>query len=301
MTDLCLIAGQGRLPEILCSAHPEARVVGPEGDAPDGVETFRLEGLGSFLTDLAASGIRRVCLVGAIRRPVVDLSQIDEATQPLVPRIVAALGEGDDGALRVLVSLIEEAGMDVVGAVDLCPDLLPPCGVLGAREPTERDMRDVKRAMSVLSQTGPADIGQGCVVAGGQVLAVEALPGTDWMLASVGAMRRHVQPAGPAREMNLKSQTLEALGLGGQATGAEPDPAPESLWAPTPAGGVLAKAPKPDQDRRVDMPTIGPDTVRRAAAAGLSGIAIEADGVIVLDAEEVGRAADVAGLWVRVI
>lgn len=300
MTDLCLIAGQGRLPEILCAAYPEARVVGPEGDAPAGVETFRLEVLGSFLSELAASGVRRVCLVGAIRRPVVDLSQIDEATQPLVPRIVAALGKGDAGALRVLVELIEEAGMEVVGAAELCPELLPPSGVLGTRDPTERDTRDVERALSVLSTTGPADIGQGCVVAGGQVLAVETLPGTDWMLASVAAMRRHVQPAGPAREMNLKSQTLEALGLGGGA-GTDPDPAPESLWAPTPAGGVLAKAPKPDQDLRVDMPTIGPDTVRRAAAAGLSGIAVASDGVIVLDRDEVARAADSAGLWVRVI
>ncbi|WP_375262616.1 LpxI family protein [Palleronia sp.] len=301
MTELCLIAGQGRLPEILCKAFPEARVVGPEGDAPEGVETFRLEVLGSFLSELAASGIRQVCLVGAIRRPVVDLSQIDEATQPLVPRIVTALGKGDDGALRVLVSLIEEAGMEVVGAAELCPELLPPAGALGAREPTERDTRDMDRAMSVLSTTGPADIGQGCVVAGGQVLAVEALPGTDWMLASVAAMRRHVEPAGPAREMNLKSQTLEALGLGGQGSGPDPDPARESLWAPTPAGGVLAKAPKPGQDLRVDMPTIGSDTVRRAAAAGLSGIVVASGGVIVLDREDVAQAADSSGLWVRVV
>ena len=92
MTDLCLIAGQGRLPEILRAAYPDARIVGPVGDAPEGVETFRLEVLGSFLSALVESGIRRVCLVGAIRRPVVDLSQIDEATQPLVQRIVAALG-----------------------------------------------------------------------------------------------------------------------------------------------------------------------------------------------------------------
>ncbi len=49
-----------------------------------------------------------------------------------------------------------------------------------------------------------------------------------------------------------------------------------------PPGGLFYKAPKPSQDRRIDLPTIGPDTVTQAAAAGLDGIVIEAGGVMVL-------------------
>ncbi len=66
-------------------------------------------------------------------------------------------------------------------------------------------------------------------------------------------------------------------------------------------GGILYKAPKPDQDRRVDLPTIGPDTVARAAKAGLRGIVIPEGGVMVLDRDATVRAADKAGLflWVR--
>jgi UDP-2,3-diacylglucosamine hydrolase len=66
-------------------------------------------------------------------------------------------------------------------------------------------------------------------------------------------------------------------------------------------GGVLFKAPKPDQDLRVDMPTIGVDTIAAAAAAGLTGIVIETGGVMVLDRAEVAEACDRAGLflWVR--
>jgi DUF1009 family protein len=62
-------------------------------------------------------------------------------------------------------------------------------------------------------------------------------------------------------------------------------------------GGVLVKIAKPGQDRRVDLPTIGPATVERAVAAGLRGIAIEADGVIVLDQPTTIGAADAAGLF----
>jgi DUF1009 family protein len=105
---------------------------------------------------------------------------------------------------------------------------------------------------------GAVDIGQSCVVAAGQALAVEALFGTDWMLDSL-----RLRPDG--------------------------------------AGGVLFKAPKPDQDRRVDLPTIGPSTVAGAAAAGLSGIAIEAGGVMVTDRDRTIADCDRLGLflWVR--
>ncbi|MHA6345196.1 LpxI family protein [Roseivivax sp. CAU 1761] len=66
-------------------------------------------------------------------------------------------------------------------------------------------------------------------------------------------------------------------------------------------GAVLYKAPKPGQDRRVDLPTIGPGTADRVAEKALRGIIVEAGGVIVLEPAEVIRRLDRAGafLWVR--
>lgn len=63
-------------------------------------------------------------------------------------------------------------------------------------------------------------------------------------------------------------------------------------------GGVLVKVAKPDQERRVDLPTIGPDTVSEVAAAGLAGIAVEAGSVLVIRREEVIERADAHGLFV---
>jgi hypothetical protein len=62
--------------------------------------------------------------------------------------------------------------------------------------------------------------------------------------------------------------------------------------------GVLVKAPKPEQDRRIDLPTIGPDTIAEAKAAGLLGIAVEAGGTIAADLDVLVKAADKAGLFV---
>jgi DUF1009 family protein len=63
-------------------------------------------------------------------------------------------------------------------------------------------------------------------------------------------------------------------------------------------GGVLVKVEKPEQERRMDLPTIGPDTITAAREAGLRGIAVEAGATLVLDRDEVIRQADAAGLFV---
>jgi DUF1009 family protein len=63
-------------------------------------------------------------------------------------------------------------------------------------------------------------------------------------------------------------------------------------------GGVLVKIAKPGQDRRMDLPTIGVETVRQALAAGLAGIAVEAGATIVIDGPAVVAEADAAGLFV---
>jgi DUF1009 family protein len=66
-----------------------------------------------------------------------------------------------------------------------------------------------------------------------------------------------------------------------------------------PAGrGVLVKAPKPQQDRRFDLPAIGPRTVEEAARAGLAGIAVIAGGSIVAEPAAVAAAADRAKIFV---
>ena len=58
------------------------------------------------------------------------------------------------------------------------------------------------------------------------------------------------------------------------------------------------KAPKPGQDQRFDLPSIGPQTVTGVARAGLAGIAVVSAKTVIADAESVVREADRAGLFV---
>lgn len=272
---LALIAGTGDLPRLIQDRMvAQGREVLPcalMGNTPElapGTEVleFRLEQLGSLLIELKARGVTSVCLAGGITRPVLDPRAVDAATRPLLEQLAGALRAGDDGALRVALSVFERAGFRVVAAHEVLPELLPTAGVLTSRKPGDLDGADAGRAAGVLAAMGPADLGQSCVVAGGQVLALEAQPGTDWMLDSLAKL--------PSPKV--------------------PEPGPEGR-------GLFFKAPKPGQDRRVDLPAVGPQTVARCAAIGLRGLVLEEGGVMILDQPATLAAAEEAGLflWIR--
>ena len=62
-------------------------------------------------------------------------------------------------------------------------------------------------------------------------------------------------------------------------------------------GGVLVKAAKPTQDRRIDLPAVGLSTVEHVVRAGLRGIAVETGGALIVDRPKMIRAADAAGIF----
>lgn len=267
-----IIAGSGALPSLLARRLEADRrpfvMAALEGYDPDGatnwqVERFVIERLALLFERLEDLGVTRVVFAGAVRRPALDPELIDPMTAALVlPRLLPAFQRGDDALLREVIALFEESGFAVVAAAEIEPGLVPAAGVLTQLRPSEVDKADAERAAAVVEALGAVDLGQGAVVAQGLCLAVETLPGTAAMLEWVA------HEAGRFR----------------------PDPAG--------ARGVLLKAPKPGQELRVDMPVIGPETVRAAAAAGLAGIVIEAGGVMLLDRDATVAAADEAGLFI---
>lgn len=293
MAALALIAGTGDLPAALVARLQAAgrsvlicEMAGFVADVPPDLPrlAFRMETLGTFLATLRDMGVTEVCMAGAVRRPDIDASLIDAATVPLIERLTAAMGMGDDAMLRIFIAMIEDAGLRVIGADEIAPDLLQPPGVPTAGQPDSRHRADAEFATGVIATLGQADQGQACVVRDGQVRAREARGGTDAMLAALCA------PPDPTPMEG--DPLLWAVDLAADLVADSAVPGP---------GGLLFKAPKPGQDRRVDLPTIGPATALRAAEAGLDGIVIAAGGVMVLDAPQVVEILDANGmfLWVR--
>ncbi|MEM1302138.1 MAG: LpxI family protein, partial [Pseudomonadota bacterium] len=182
------------------------------------------------------------------------------------------------------------------GAAEIAPGLIAPAGCLTTSTPTTTDETDAARGQAIIAAMGSVDVGQACVVANGQALAIEALPGTDWMLRSLTV---------PAPQKVGETGTFVDDLLGGAADWLSAAPAPSQVAGPQrvrdpdlPTGGILVKGPKPGQNLLVDMPTIGPATVEGAAQAGLRGIAIAAGSVLILDRAAVIQRANDLGLFV---
>lgn len=268
---LGIVAGSGAFPAAVAeAAGAEGREVVLlliRGFADPALERyphrwFRLGSLGSVTAWARARGVREVVMVGALTRPRVRDLGFDFTMLRLLPRIARLFRGGDNHLLSGVLGLVAEQGFTLVGAHEVAPRLLLPQGVLGARQPSETQQADIARGLDVIRALGPFDVGQGVIVVDGLVAAVEAAEGTDQMLARYGEMRR-------------SGRLRFAAGK-----------------------GVLVKAPKPGQDRRVDLPSLGSQTVTRAAEVGLAGIAFEAGGAIVPDAQALVEAADAAGLFV---
>ncbi|MEP3346034.1 MAG: UDP-2,3-diacylglucosamine diphosphatase LpxI [Litoreibacter sp.] len=285
---LALVTGEGELPKTLMehlrdtgTPYHLCQMEWQDADARDNqpVKRFRIETLGSFIEWLKDVGVDRICFAGRVDRPPLDPSKIDPQTMPLVPRMMQALQLGDDAALRLVLGFFEEAGIQPVGAHEVRPDVLPAVGVLTAKQPSDENKRDADRAVQIIGAMAAADVGQACIVQKGQALAIEAQPGTDYMMQSVLNARLPLPWA--KNPMGISPQS-RAKGI------------PK-------AGGVLVKAAKPGQELRIDMPTIGPDTILRAIQVGLDGIIVEAGRVIILNCDDCVKLADSNNLfiWVR--
>lgn len=269
---LAIIAGRGDLPRRIAERRAEAGlpyllVIFQNcwedwmGVHPN--QRHRFEKAGALFKALARADATHVVFAGAMNRPSIKPWQTDWKGVKVLGRAMALLRQGDDAMLRGFARIFEDEGFAMIGPAEvLGTTMLVQPGALGRVAPNEQDLADAARAARIVAALGPLDVGQGAVVAAGVCLAVEAIEGTDLMLARIADL-----------------------------------PAERRASAPPPCG-VLFKGPKPDQDRRMDLPTIGSSTARAAAAAGLNGIVAAAGDTLLIDEGETRRVADEAGLFV---
>ncbi len=239
---LAVVCGGGSLPiEVARAAQRQGRrvvLLALRGSAdPQFVAAFphHWVGLGQFghaCRHAKAEGCRDIVMIGSVVRPHVRDLRLDFFTLRMLPRVVRAFQSGDDHLLSSIATMFEEQGFRVLGAHEVAPDILMPQGPLGSRQPSEIDRLDIQRGLALLRATGPFDVGQAVIISDNRVLAVEAADGTDLMLERLAELRG-------------KGRIQARQG-----------------------GGVLVKAPKPAQDRRIDLPSIGPRTVEGVGSRG---------------------------------
>ena len=271
MRKLGLIAGGGGLPLEIAQACTAAErplfVVRIKGSADKDLEDFPgaesgIAELGRSIKLMKQAGCEAICFAGQVNRPDFAALKPDLRGLAALPGVIAAASRGDDELLRFMMSEFERDGFVVEGADQVVADLAIGEGPLGRIAPTEAHRLDIDTAVRAARALGNLDIGQAAVSARGLVLAMEAAEGTAALLRRVADL-----------PIELRGTTDAPV-------------------------GVLAKVPKSRQDRRVDLPTIGVDTVTAVASAGLAGIVGEARSLLVIDREATVRMADELGVFI---
>lgn len=272
MTTLGLIAGGGELPRAVAqsvkASGRDVFVVPLVGSVTeDWINAFPHEfhspgEPGRIIKALKGAGVQDVLLCGRVDRPKFAEMKLDAKGVLLLPKAIAAAKKGDDSLLRFIVGICEDAGLTAISVADAAPGLVCGDGALGRVTPSDEHKADIKTAFAIVHALGALDVGQGAVVCDGLALAVEAAEGTDAMLGRIPSLRESLR-----------------------GTAARPR-------------GVLAKALKPTQDAKTDMPVVGVVTVRGAHAAHLAGIALEAGKSLILDKAAVAAEADKLGMFV---
>ena len=270
MAALGIIAGGGELPVAIAeSARESGRevfVLAMAGADPAlsgfAREDVGIGELGKAFSLLKQHGCDTVTLAGKVARPEWNAIRLDTRGVLALPKVVAAALKGDDSLLRMMIGLFEKEGFRVVGTADAAPGLVARAGVYGRSQPDAQALADIEQARGIVRLLGELDIGQAAAVCEGLVLAVEAAEGTDALLERLTYLPRNLRGTAENRR------------------------------------GVLVKAPKPNQERRVDLPVIGTRTIELAAASGLAGVAIEAGAALVMGKTRVIETADRLGLFV---
>ena len=154
----------------------------------------------------------------------------------LMPRIAAVFRGGDDRMLSGIAALFEEGGVRIVGVGEVAPDILVP---LGTARPSRAVAARPCRYRSMASSSSLRS-------------ARSTSARRSWSPTATSLPSRHP-----------KAPTICSCGSRNCA-------AKDALTKPR-GVGVLVKAPKPGQDRRFDLPAIGPRTIENVARAGLGG------------------------------
>ena len=238
-------------------------IIGIEGIANADLSSFShaylpLGALDGIIKRFIAEGCQEIALIGHLKRPSLSDIAPDKRAAKILPQLLSL---GDDGALRLLRDEFVQDGLTLVDIRHFMPQATAEPGIFSGGKMLTRVQEDaILLGTEVLEALGSYDIGQGCIVQGKRILAIEGGEGTDGMLSRLDG---------------LVDKDL------GKAT--------------------MIKVLKSGQDKTLDPPGIGVETIRLASMAGVGVIAIEAGGVILIDkaaliAEAIARGITLVGI-----
>ena len=200
---LGIIAGAGRFPFLVADGARTAGrpvvAIGLRGLADPALrehaDRFYWSGvarLGQWIRILRRAGAREAILAGSVRKSEMygrfRLLEFLPDWTSLRLWFFEVADRRNDTILRATADKLAEKGIILADSVQYCREHLAPAGVLSRRPPSARQQRDIAFGWPIAKQIGQLDVGQSIAVKEQEVIAVEAIEGTDRMIERAGQL-----------------------------------------------------------------------------------------------------------------
>jgi len=261
-----LIAGNGTFPFLILDAarrlgHAVTIVAIQEEASPELTAAARREPaadihwvplgqLGRCLEVLREAGVTQAIMAGQVKHARIFTGIVpDRVALSVLMRLGA---RNTDSLIAAVAGVLRDHGIDLLDSTAFLGPLLAKPGTVTRRAPTPEEQADFEFAYRIADAIAGLDVGQTVAVKDQAVVAVEAMEGTDEVIARAGRL------AGP--------------------------------------GVRVVKVAKPNQDMRFDVPVVGVATIEAMHAAGASALSLDAGKAVLLDGDEIVRAAERAAI-----
>ena len=209
---------------------------------------IQYEKIDEALSYLKQNSISDIALIGYLERPVIDVLKASLGAQRILSKVVPTLKKGDGAIFTAVKKMLIDENFNIVKVQDLLPALTLPPVTFGSAFEEIIKTYEIERGISIFLDYAKLDVGQSLVFKGGHCLGMETITGTDEMIKAVINYRK-------------------------------------SNYGKSLSGGILIKGSKPKQILDIDTPVIGPNTIKLAQEAKLTGLVIESNKVILVNKE----------------
>jgi DUF1009 family protein len=234
-----LIAGNGRFPFLVLDAaraqgHDVTIIATKEEAFPELNDAAKRTGsnihwisighLGKCISLLKDEGITQAVMAGQVKHAKIFSGVVPDWQMGKV--LAKLISRNTDGLIGAIANVLKENGIELMNSTTLIQPLLAKPGVMTARQPTEEEQKDLEFGYRMADQIAALDIGQTIAVKHQAVVAVEAMEGTDEVIARAGHLAGPgvciVKVAKPKQDMRFDVPvvgfaTIQAMRVAGAA------------------------------------------------------------------------------------
>jgi DUF1009 family protein len=204
--------------------------------------------LGKAISILNNNNCKKIIFIGKVKRPEISLLKFDNKAFFYLPRLYSAFKKGDGSILKEIIKIFNENKIKILNSMKFTPELVFNEKNINNIKVSNLDRTSINKGIQIIKTLSKFDIGQSVVLNNGYVLAMEGPEGTDEMIKRSGYL---------SKKLKLKNKS------------------------------ILIKFPKANQDLRVDLPTLGLDTVKNCIKTNIKGIAVKRSQNIILERDKI--------------